>query len=125
MSSASAREVNRAAPSRAAVQMAKLPGSEKRTWFFLGLASYEGIIRGAIRPGGIATFVQDDDPVIERGAAPQVVREFLLTMARHQERRPMARGADGKIDWAGVLRAVLPDLGSIAEDAPDLRGLRC
>ena len=34
-----------------------MPMPERRTWAFLGLASYEGVIRGAVRPGAIATFV--------------------------------------------------------------------
>jgi hypothetical protein len=35
-----------------------LPGQERRSWRFLGLASYEGVIRGAVRPGAIATFAR-------------------------------------------------------------------
>jgi hypothetical protein len=49
------------------------PGPEKRTWYFLGLASYEGIIRGAVRPGFIATYARDDenpDPLVDRGRGP-------------------------------------------------------
>ena len=85
-----------------------VPGWEKRTWFFLGLASYEGALRGAIRPGYIATYAQDDenpDPIVDRGAAPQAVREGLLHLVRAHALAgrplPMIRAADGtsRVDW--------------------------
>ena len=32
------------------------PGVTPKTWFFVGLASFEAVIRGAVRPGAIATY---------------------------------------------------------------------
>jgi hypothetical protein len=48
-----------------------VPGAEKRTWHFVGLASYEGALRGAVRPGYIATYADDMDPypIVSRAAA--------------------------------------------------------
>ncbi len=82
------------------------PGAERRTWFYLGLASFEGILRGAVRPGAIATFVQDDEdpaPVVDRGVAPQAVREFLAVQAGFLGRGLPVK--DGRIDW-GAAKAV-------------------
>jgi hypothetical protein len=48
------------------------PGVTPKTWFFVGLASFEAVIRGAVRPGAITTYVYDDEnpaPVVDRGAA--------------------------------------------------------
>jgi hypothetical protein len=36
--------------------------AQRRTWFFLDLASYEGVLRGAVRPGFIATLLEGGDP---------------------------------------------------------------
>jgi DNA invertase Pin-like site-specific DNA recombinase len=75
-----------------------MPGAEKRTWFFIGLASYEGFLRGAVRPGFIATYADDDQyPLVERGAAPESVRQALYDMARREGGNylPTIRQADG------------------------------
>ena len=75
-----------------------MPGAEKRTWFFVVLASYEGFLRGAVRPGFIATYADDDQyPLVERGAAPESVRQALYDMARGQGGNylPTIRQADG------------------------------
>jgi site-specific DNA recombinase len=81
------------------------PGAEKRTWFFLGLASYEGVLRGAVRPGGYA--VQPDEvPHVNRGAVPQAVQEALARLATIQgtagQPLPKGTGKDGAFtveDW--------------------------
>lgn len=81
------------------------PSHEPRTWVFLGLASFEGVLRGAVRPGGIATFIDDEAPHVERGAAPMVVREALAALAGMPAGPlPMVREADGtsRVDWAAA-----------------------
>lgn len=96
-----------------------MPGPERRTWFFLGLASYEGVLRGAGRPGAIATFVQDGegDPLVDRGVPPAVVRQFVAHQAVLQGGAPLPsrRGKpalptrpDGAVDRDALPAAMLP-----------------
>jgi len=97
-----------------------MPMPERRTWTFLGLASYEGVLRGAVRPGAIATFAQDDenpDPLVDRGAPPQVVRQFLVHQAVFQGGAPLPSRdgklalpirEDGTVDWDALPVAMLP-----------------
>jgi hypothetical protein len=71
-----------------------MPMPAKRTWAFLGLASYEGVIRGAVRPGAIATFIQDEAdlaPLVDRGAPPKAVREWLAAEAAFMGGEPMPK----------------------------------
>jgi hypothetical protein len=84
------------------------PGVEKRTWFFLGLASYEGVLRGAVRPGGYA--IQPDEVAeVSRGAVPAAVREALARLATIQgiATSPLPRPAMGDVytveDWKAAL----------------------
>jgi DNA invertase Pin-like site-specific DNA recombinase len=106
-----------------------MPMPARRTWTFLGLASYEGVIRGAVRPGAIATFVQDDEnlaPLVDRGAPPAVVRQFLAHQAALQgaetwpaemykveadgtKRFAAPRLPDGTVDFDAIARLMLPE----------------
>jgi DNA invertase Pin-like site-specific DNA recombinase len=107
-----------------------MPGPERRTWFFLGLASYEGVLRGAVRPGAIATFVQDDQdpaPLVDRGAPPLAVRQWLTQAAAFQGGEPLPkalfvqqgktkydtvyappRRPDGTVDDEAIARLMVP-----------------
>jgi hypothetical protein len=104
-----------------------MPGPERRTWFFLGLASYEGVIRGAVRPGAIATFVDHDQPLVDRGAPPAAVRQWLAEQAAFQCGEPLPkelfvqkgktkydkvyappRRPDGTVDDEAIARLMLP-----------------
>jgi DNA invertase Pin-like site-specific DNA recombinase len=105
-----------------------MPMPERRTWAFLGLASYEGVIRGAVRPGAIATFVDDDPaPLVDRGAAPLAVRQWLAEAAAFLSGEPLPkelfvqrgkspyakayappRRPDGTVDDEAVARLMLP-----------------
>jgi DNA invertase Pin-like site-specific DNA recombinase len=99
-----------------------MPMPERRTWAFLGLASYEGVLRGAVRPGAIATFVQDGegDVLVDRGAPPLVVRQFLAHQAAFQGGAPLPKELfpggvfrpptrpDGTVDEAAIARLMVP-----------------
>jgi DNA invertase Pin-like site-specific DNA recombinase len=98
-----------------------MPGTEKRTWHFLGLASYEGVLRGAVRPGAIARFVQDGegDELVDRGAPPAAVRAFLAHQILFQSGAPLppelfTKQADGtttytQVDEATMARLLMPE----------------
>jgi len=89
-----------------------MPMPERRTWTFLGLASYEGVLRGAVRPGAIATFAQDDenpDPLVDRGAPPQVVRQFLVHQAVFRAER---RCPAGTASWHSRSGKMGPSTGT-------------
>jgi hypothetical protein len=100
-----------------------VPGAENRTWHFVGLASYEGALRGAVRPGYIATYAEDDAnpyPIADRGAAPEVVRRALFESAAFQGGAPLPkaifeggaftppRRADGTVDDEALAQLMVP-----------------
>src|SRR4030095_11094834 len=64
------------------------------------------VIRGAVRPGAIATYVYDDEnpaPVVDRGAAPQAVREALASMAALPPDGMLKATGVGATKWDRVL----------------------
>jgi hypothetical protein len=108
------------------------PGAEKRTWFFLGLASYEGVLRGAVRPGAYAIQPTEVSEV-SRGAVPAAVREALVRLAgldvlsaigSQGAPLPTVREADGtsRVDWKAALAVPSWACGRALSKHPRLKG---